>query len=357
MRRFGLILIIILASLALLSVALWSELRPITRDDGVIVAPIFVQMGSHTGDLVVTGQYVDIDASALILGNVSLIGQDVDVAGQINGDLTILADTITLLPDATIMGSVHLLGGEAQISGSIAGDLVLNMQRANIDPLALNLAGVVQVCNQALLDSLALPSARIEPCSAPDVFAPLIALREGVPLLSQTSQEIDLLITVIGGVLFVGVTALLVTITPLRVSRVEEAIRQRPLGSLGVGVAVYMLVSGTVIGAILSLAAFPPLALLTIPVSLIALASAGGLALIGLPTIALMIGDALLVRVGAPQPPLIAAIVGATVLYPLFALGDVLLIGGGAAVALGAGGALVTRWGGQPVQRAYFIQG
>lgn len=362
MRRFGLIILGLIIILLVLAVALRSP-RPVMRDDGVIVASIYRQVGQSEGDLVVTGQELFIDPEAHVIGNASLIGQRVEIGGQIDGDVIVLADETVILPDAVVGGSLHILGEAAQVDGKIDGDLQLHSSSADVAPTA-EIGGVVRVCDPNLISGLSAERQRVEPCDELDVFAPLIALRNGVSLREQLPAPLDTMSLVIGGLLFVGVTGLMVTILPLRVSRVEEAIRQRPLSLLGVGAAVYMLAVGLSIAVIITLAGFPPLALVVVPLFAVVMFGAGIFTLFGLPTMALIIGDALIARMGQRQPPVIAAVFGAAVLYlgltvvgllP-FGEGFVLLLGG-AVGALGSGGAAATRFGGQPAQRAYFIQG
>src|SRR5450432_2206232 len=82
---------------------------------------------THDDDLVVMSTtLLSLDNTSKVSGDASLVGDQIQVAGQVSGDLTALGKTITLDPSAAIQGDVRLMGTSVTVAGNVDGDLVVN---------------------------------------------------------------------------------------------------------------------------------------------------------------------------------------------------------------------------------------
>jgi cytoskeletal protein CcmA (bactofilin family) len=301
------------------------------------------------GDWVMTGGWLWIDANGGVLGDASMVGETIHVAGKVSGSLNVIGKDVYLDPTAHIAGSATLLGSTVTVGGQVDGDLVVNEGDLTI-----------------------LPDAQVNGAISISCAAQITDQRAGQPALDCHSLEIPqvqpaalAILGVLGALVLTGMSALSVTFFPRHISRIEEAMRARPRSFVGVGIATYALVTGVFFAVLFLLAIFPPLGLLLVPVFLVLGLILLILCVSGLSTLAVILGDWMLRRNSRlPVPPLIAAVLGSlTLSLPLgviallpFGFGiSVLLLGAISSVGLGA--ALFTRVGTRPVGRTYFIQG
>ncbi len=336
-------------------------------DDNVILQS-YTLTGAHPDDLVIAGEVVGLDVNSRVAGNASLLGDSIAVAGTVEGDLGAIGDTLLVNSGASIAGNANLVGSDVTFGGSVAGDLHVSAERVTLLPGA-HITGVVDICSDNVDDQRADAPAPTCVNAGLNPFATLIALRDTTLGGSTLGARIDTLATlgfaVVGMVILTGLSVLLVTFFPRQISHIEEAMRARPRGFGGVGIAVYALALGIFFAMILLMATLPPLGLLLVPVFLIFLLVLVILTMTGLVTAVIMIGDWLLSRTSRmPTPPLVAAVAGSLALS--VALGAVALLPFGFAISLlllglfsavGLGASLFTRIGTRPVGRTYFIQG
>ncbi|MCZ2094840.1 MAG: polymer-forming cytoskeletal protein [Anaerolineae bacterium] len=343
-------------------------LQRATPDEKNVIFESYTLTERHAGDLAIFGGTVALDVGSRVGGSASLLGDTIAVAGAVEGDLGAIGDTLIVNPGAQIAGNANLLGTAVTFGGTVAGDLHISAEQVTILPGA-RISGVVDVCAENLTDQRVDVPAPTCINNGINPFAALIALRETSLGGSTLGARLDTLATmgiaIVGMVMLTGFSVLLVTFFPRQISHIEEAMRARPRGFGGVGIAVYALAVGVFFGMILLLATIPPVGLLLIPVFLILVLALVVLTMTGLVTAVIMIGDWLLSRVSKfPTPPLIAAVAGslalsvglaAVALLPFGFAISVLLLGLFSSVGLGA--SLFTRIGTRPVGRTYFIQG
>ncbi len=357
---------IFIAAVAVVLVLAALAHQPVTQretpDQNVILNSNYQLTGTHDDDLVVVGTNINLNQSSRVDGDASLIGDNVYVAGHVGGDLTLLGKNLILDPGASIDGDVRLMGSTVTVAGNISGDLVVNGGSLTIARDA-RIHGDINVAYNTDIHDLRLQGApAIQRSHGVDdsLFAPMIALRNSEPI-----HIVLLIFAIFGTILLTGLSALLVTFFPRQISHIEEAIHARPRRFVGVGIASYALMIGSLAALIVILAIFPPIGLLLVPIFLILMLALGILSLTGLVTLALMLGDWLLRRASkTPTPPLIAAVVGSLIVSLL--LGGIALLPSGLAAsfillgifnAVGLGASLFTRIGTRPVRRTYFIQG
>ncbi len=354
--------------------------RDVIDEQNVIAGNDYRLSGTHSGDLVVLANSIALSKTSAVAGGAALVGKTVNISGRIDGDLTALGENLTLDSTAHIAGQASLVGANVTLGGRIDGDLYVSGKTLTILP-DLQINGTLNACVDTLDDGR--ENAGDLACSHEDFapFAALIALRNSavrsVPLPFHISPAGTLALAIFGTVILAGTSALGVTLFPRQISHVEEALRSRPRGFGGVGIAVYVLGIGLALLVIFVLAVVPPLGLLLVPVFLIVGLIIGVLSLVGLITLALMLGDWLIrrfsrptsravTRTGTPSgtPPLIAALTGSVVIALLLA--GVTLLPFGFAISFftlsaissaGLGAALFTRAGTRPLRRSYFVTG
>ncbi len=365
-RRNFLIFIGMVVLVLVLALVLRNPVRERTSfdDQNVIFQSNFDLSSVHDDNLVVFGSNLDLAPESRVAGDTSLIGDQIQIAGAVQGNLTVLGGSVTVAPGAQLQQDVNLMGTQVTFGGTVAGDLRITAEQVTLLPDAA-IGGKIDVCGSKLTDERADAPHPTCTDSSIDPFAALIALRQS-HLAPAGLNLLAMLVVIVGGaVLLTGASVLLVTFFPRQISHIEEAMRARPRGFVGVGIAVYGLEAGLFLAVILLLAVLPPLGLLLIPVFLILALLLLLLALTGLVTLTLMLGDWLLRRISKlPSPPLIAAVVGSLILSALlggiallpFGMAiNLLLLGGMSTVGLGA--TLFTRIGTRPLGRTYFIQG
>jgi len=350
-----------------LAVFLRPQVAQHTTPDNNVIFQTDYQLGSvHNGDLVVLGETLLLRDESHVQGSAALIGDMVRVSGVVDGNLTAIGQTIIVEDTARVAGNASFMGESVTIAGQIAGNVVVNGGSLTIDPTA-QLDGTISTCVGAVNSPQNIPIA----CTSPSIepFAPLIALRNSAlpeAFLSAGVSSVGMLFGVVFAALaLIGTSALAVTFFPRQISHIEEAMRARPRSFGGVGIAVYALVVGLFLALTFLLAFFPPLGLILVPVFLLLGLFLLLFSLSGLVTLVVMLGDWLLNRSArAPQPPLIAAVVGSVALSALVAVISLLPFGLvisflllGLFSSVGLGASMFTRIGTRPIGRTYFVQG
>ncbi|MDZ4766720.1 MAG: polymer-forming cytoskeletal protein [Chloroflexota bacterium] len=346
---------------------------------GVILEADYRLEGAIEGDLVVFGNTVTIPAGARVSGDAWFVADTIQIDGQIDGALTAIADTVIVTASGRIAGDAALMVDETTISGRIDG-----AARITGDRLTLSSTGQIGGTATACVDQIVGNAALL--CDRAALFAPfaaLIALREGAaagvpvmdwsaPLVTRNMTGALTLLAVALGM--VGIAALMVATFPRQISHIEDAIRAKPRGMGGAGLALYGLALGISGGVIVLLAVAPPVGLVLIPVYLLLLVGLFAALFAGVVTLALVVGEWLTARLGGRSaerpnarggtPPLVTAAAGGAVLWLGVAAAAVLpfgvLVGGVmliAVSAVGAGAALFTRLGTRPLRGSYFVQG
>lgn len=362
---------LVFAAAVILVLGLAVFLRPqvaqhTTPDNNVIFQTDYQLASVHTGDLVVLGETLLLSDESRVQGSAALIGDTVRVSGAVDGNLTAIGQTIILEDTAYVAGNASFMGENIRVAGRIDGSVTVNGGSLTIDPNA-QLNGTISTCVGSVNSPQDIPIA----CTSPSIepFAPLIALRNSAlpeTFLSGGVSSVGMLFGVVFAALaLVGTAALAVTFFPRQISHIEEAMRARPRGFGGVGIAVYALVIGLFFALTFLLAVFPPLGLILVPIFLLIALFLLLFSLSGLITLAVMLGDWLLNRSSrVPQPPLIAAVVGSAALSALVAVISLLPFGLvisflllGLVSSVGLGASMFTRIGTRPVGHTYFVQG
>ncbi len=305
--------------------------------------------------LVVIGDQVTIAAEGDVAGSAALIGFDrVSVAGPLAAGLTAAGGEVRV--SGAVAGDVTLIGGRLEVTGRLSGELIAIGQTLTLGPQA-QIDGGITACVGSVDDQRPGAPADVRPCSQTIGLGAPALIGGPAPALPSWG--------VLGALLLIGLAALMVTVFPQQFGRAGDAVRLRPRGLALNGAAALLLAAGLTAGVLVATAALPPLGLALLPALLLL-----GLALLvllvaGWLTLALVIGDWLLRRVGrGAQPPLLAATLGMAALtaagYVLafIPFGAAALLAGLALLgAMGMGALLATRLGTRPLRPRYWVQG
>jgi hypothetical protein len=327
--------------------------------DQIILTDHYMLSGNYDGALVIVANAVDGGDAGTIEGDAALVGRDtVTFHGQVQGDLTAIGANIDITGGAT--GNTALMGEHIVIAGDFEGTVTVVGKSLTVgeDSQFSSITACVDTLENTRQDDT-----RIRPCqdktAALASFAPFEALRD------QAVSGGGQLFRLMTALLFTGLSALAVTIFPRQFSHIQEAITSIPRGLAGVGCMTVLLVVG--IGAAFGvlLAVVPPLAIVLVPAGFLLVLLLLSLIVIGWITLALLLGNSLVLRFrGSPQPPLVAAALGSLSLCALWYIlalmpfgSIVVLLGIAAFGSMGLGGTVATRIGTRPLHRQYFVQG
>lgn len=228
---------------------------------------------------------------------------------QHSGDQFILANSIKFEPESSVTGGVTLIGNQVQLDGQIGGDSLVIARQLKVGD-STRVEGDLVVCADSFKQS-----------SAAQITGEVRReCREGGEVTVQSAFEsmfgswqgnvLFRLVSVIIGSLMMGALAALGTaIFPQRVFRVAESIRQSPSAMGGMGCLTLVIAVGLTIVYIISL-------LLILPVLLLPFVIVGWLALglanlLGWIAVSKPVGEFVLGRLfNSEEPPVIAAVVG-----------------------------------------------
>lgn len=321
-------------------------------------------------DVVALAETITLESGSTIEGDAALIGSTITVEGHISGSLSALGERLHILPNAQIDGDATLLVGEVVIDGRVAGVVNMRGENLSISPDA-RLQSDVFACAATLRDNRE-DAPRVRPCGESPSFE---ALEEfgaseihlppfNISVGSPQSPLTGLLFSVLGSLAISGLAILAVVVFPRQISHIEEAIRLNAPRLGGIGLLLFLLAIGLTFGALVVLAILPPLALVLIPLYLLAALVFFGMALAGWITVTLLCGDLLLRRIGVALPPLMMAVVGNLALVLVFNLllltpfsRPLALLGFIALAAVGLGASALTRLGTCPLHKSYLVQG
>ncbi|NWG16738.1 MAG: polymer-forming cytoskeletal protein [Chloroflexi bacterium] len=315
--------------------------------------------------LVVIAETARLAPDSRVMGDAALVGRaGARVDGQVDGSLTVMGDKLVIGPGARVAGDLAFMGGTLTVEGAVEGSLTAIGSTLEIAPNA-TVMGEITACVGTLNGDFA-GSDQTRRCSEQDALGVFGALRllaeqtaaSGIPASSLAST----LPVVLG---LAALSALVVTVFPRRLARIEEAVRSAPRRLVQAGCLTLLAAFGAIAGVLLLLALMPPLGLVLLPVALLLLIGLLLLAATGWITLALIVGRWLAQRFAAsPLPPLVAALFGglallligyALALTPLGLLVDLLCAI--VLATLGLGATLLTRGGTRPARRRVFAQG
>lgn len=354
-RRMLIAFIIIIICITLLLGWLRRSEISASAQDGVLFTDGAFSLTGERDALVVFGQStIALEQNSRVTGDVSLIavsGSPVRVDGRIEGDLTVFGGPVSIGEYAVVRGATTVISDKVDLQGRLEGDVLLQSSETTIGAQA-DLRSTVSVCGQRISEVTDMRSSPM-PLSTCIGWG---SVNPGPLLL--------LIVGSLATLMFSGLSVLAVTIFPQQVSQMEDAIRHRPRRLAGVGLAALALVIGLAAAVVLLLAAGPFIGAVLTPIYLVFVLSVFAACLAGAVTLAQMLGDALMRRLGLHGPPVITAFVGAVLLalpltllllVPWVGLIALLVIVALVIVALGA--ALDTCLGTRTARQRYFVQG
>ncbi len=323
--------------------------------------------------LVVVADSITLQTSSHIIGNAALIAGDmVSIEGLIDGDVSVISPSLNISREAQIQGNLSYLGDTLELEGQVTGDLVATGERLILQEGA-HITGALRTCPAEVIDNTGNFTDQISACqqATPDLslLAPALAVQRGAYLLTLgeapaifRSGPAGLALTIVGAVSFIGLAVLAVSFFPLRFAQMQDALLYRQRRAFLAGLLTLVLTLG--LGGLVTLLVglFPPVGLLagfSIGLSLLLMS------LIGWMVLALRLGEALTCRLQRRYlPPAVAislgslllAVVWHLLLFVPFGLPVGLLIGlliG----SLGLGAVVLTGLGGRSARSTYFVQG
>lgn len=323
--------------------------------------------------LVVVADTITLQAGSRITGNAALIaGEAVRIDGVIEGDLSIISPTLNIAAEAQIQGDLSYLGEQLELQGRVRGDLVAISEQLILQETT-QIAGVIRACPADVLDKSGNFADQIAACQQanPDLslLAPALAVQRGAHLLALGEAPAifrwgpaGLALTLVGSVSFIGLAILAVSFFPRRFAHMQDTLLYRQRRALMAGLLTLGLTLG--LGGLVTLLVgiIPPVGLLAgfgLGLSLLVLS------LIGWMVLALRLGEGLTYQFQQRYLPpaveiglggLILAVVWHVLLFVPFGLPLGLLIGL-LSGSLGLGAVVLTGLGGRSVRSTYFVQG
>ncbi|MCL4246686.1 MAG: hypothetical protein KJ065_00900 [Anaerolineae bacterium] len=357
MRSRRILLLIFLVVIVVMIVLLAGQRRDLASmqlgSNIVFANTPFTFTGERDSLVVIASDTITLQKGSQINDDVALIalsGAPIVVDGHILGDLTVMGGDVFLGQTSVIEGETSLVGAQLTVKGHIGGALTLSGSGVTLDSSA-QLNGPIEVCG---VQSDAVDDLR----ESPTGFASCKTFADQGSPLSQW------IFAGVAGISFAGLAALSVALFPHQISQMEDVIRRRPRGMFGLGLATLALAAGLSGILMIALASGPLLGIILTPLYLILIAVLGATGLAGTVTLALMVGDWVVRRLGWQSPPMVMAMIGGVMLalplllFALFPTAGLLA----AAVAmllcaLGLGAALHTRLGTRQTRRRFFVQG
>ncbi|MFO7323481.1 MAG: polymer-forming cytoskeletal protein [Chloroflexota bacterium] len=340
--------------------------QPLIDTDNIAVQDSYILNGTVDDSLFIMAQTIVLEPGSSVTGDAAFVGESITIDGSIEGDLTAAGSNLILGPESEVAGDLVFLGNDITLDGVVHGDLTVSGARLTVLPTA-QIGGELAACVENVSDGRSNPPA-LAPCAdltgtdALRALAPIMSL----PAASGVGQFVLMAVSVgLVSLVLAGLATLAVTLFPLHISRIEDAMRATPRSQIVNGLMVLLLLVGLGAGFVVLLAVIPPLGVLLIPVLFIAGVVFLAVVVAGMVTLAIVIGDWLLNRTTRGHwPPLVAAAVGSLalslllhlpVLFPNGALLSIVALGIVSAVAAGA--ALSTRFGTRSPRQSYFVQG
>lgn len=90
--------------------------------------------GSCGGDLIIIGGTVNMHSTARVMGDVIVMGGEIEINGSIEGTLKVYGGNIAL--NGSVNNDVEIKGGELYLNGIVAGNTVIAAEKLNLGPQA-----------------------------------------------------------------------------------------------------------------------------------------------------------------------------------------------------------------------------
>ena len=242
-----------------------------TIDDDLIVSANIIEVnGTITGDLIPAGQQIVVRGT--VGGSAALAGQVIDVSGQIDGSLYAGGYALRLLDGAVVGRNLYFGGfsattaadsrvernayvGASQLrhEGAIGGDLNVGVSGLDVNgavggdvvgqtsPAGTNAKMPFSVPGMPAVDMM-VPGLRVGPSAQ---IGGQVLAQEMAPVAAPTTGWLGLplwLLHRIGETIGLLLAAIVViAIAPRFIPAVSDALRRRPLPSLGWGALIYLL--------------------------------------------------------------------------------------------------------------------
>ncbi len=272
--------------------------------------------GKVNGDVIVAGGDVQINGE--VAQNVRVLGGNVNVAATIGRNLSFAGGNVDVAENAVIKGSVVGGGGDLTVDGNIgknlrigAGNLLLGATVAgNVESTAgemtlgpkAKIAGDVRYWSKkdGEVNSGASISGQIvrsEPMKGSEgLGSGAKAAADGAFRLIKTMLKLT------GMVIYLLVSLLIVKLLPTYSRRLQEAVRNEPLKSAGLGLLL-MIASPFVIGFLFA-------TVIGIPIALLLMAIVGVWLFFAKLPVTLVVGNWLLKKFNQKENDLVAVVVG-----------------------------------------------
>lgn len=370
-RRAILILILIVAGLFVLAGFTRPRLpETLVGGDNMAITQMYQLDTTVNDSLFIVAETVHLLENSHVTGDAAFISSDVTIEGEVDGDLTVTGEIVVLRPMARVHGDVTLIADRARIDGDVTGDIIFSGEQLVLAP-DVQLTGNINLCSGEILEQRAGVVTEYGPCGNIDVVALVEGLRANVMLQSGAATldtgarlAFALIATLFGAFALSAVSTLGVTLFPVQLSAMSQALR-RPHSQLLTGLLTLLLLIGIGATVTVLLATIPALAVVLAPAAFVIGVIFLVLAAVGIIPIALTVGEWLLRRVSsAAWPPMVAATFGSLALalvvaVPVFVPYGALfsLAVGGLLAVVAVGTALNTRLGTRNRMRQYMVQG
>jgi hypothetical protein len=294
-------------------------------------------------------------STAKDLGGFSLNSAYTLTAGETrSGDQVVVAQDITLEPDSSVAGDITLMGSQVTVRGQVDGDVIVVADRFVLGDEA-DISGNLVVCAKEFQRGAAAQVGGTikEECARSSRVSVAKAVDSGWS--NWRSSFWFRLGTAVAGALFFGaLSALLTAIFPRPLGRMAASIYRAPALAGGVGCLTILLALG--VSAVYGLSLLLVLPVVLLPIVLLGWLALGLLAMLGWVALAQPTGVYVLQRLGLErQPPMLTAGVGGVVLALLLRVWGIFwftawigLIVGAALASVGLGAVILTRAGSRP---------
>lgn len=345
-----------------------------SRSDNVILDEVYtLTTGSHIEDgLVVLSSTVALEQDTFIDGDVSLmVATDAIIYGTINGNLTVLGDIMYLHPESIITGDVTLIGADVTLAGQIGGQIDVISDRLSFkETFTVTSAepSSIYACAE-MIDSTG--DIIVRPCGESAFVDQKNRVAELLSPITLQIGDISLLvgahlfISTISSLVLTALSTLIVVTFPRQVSHIEEALRNTPVSQTITGLLALLVAVGITFTLVILLSNIPVLGAVALLIYLL-----GGLVFLvmvmfGWATTTLFIGDIILRRITKVTfPPFIITALGNLILIALWNIlgitlqtGLLVLILAGAIATIGLGAVINTRLGTHASYQSHLVQG
>jgi hypothetical protein len=241
--------------------------RPIVSVDGgriFVDEDVALEPGERfEGDLGIFDGDLTVPPDSVVEGDVFITNGDARVEGRIEGDLAVISGRLVLSEGGRVEGDLFGMAGEGEIAGRVGGDASWMFGNAELRSSAV-VEGDLMVLSGDLERQA---GARVLGEELPDVRLPDLPLLRERPTLPEVREQLEipprvsppqqrtvgqrvgsfvgrLVSAGLMGLLFVGLSLLIVLIWPRPTHRVAECLTQLPAQSLGLGLLTFLLAAG-----------------------------------------------------------------------------------------------------------------